>query len=269
MTSPNKFIAPGARGLVALAICLLIACSTTEQPPPTVSVAQPDWTEESGPTAKAEAIRARTSTTQISRNDASAQSTALPIRTPSINRGDFAFAVSLAEDADDNGKRHMAALAASETAVLHANEVGYYVDTLDARLIQASKQNDLVVQRDENTLQLTLEGGDWFAAGEAVLSTIGATKLDGVAKVLADYDRTRITIAGYTDNLGEDAYNIVLSVRRANSIAELMNRSGVAAKRILLVGYGEAEPVASNDNDAGRARNRRVVIRIAPLQRVR
>lgn len=69
-----------------------------------------------------------------------------------------------------------------------------------------------------------------------------------------------ITVAGYTDSTGSDAYNQNLSERRANSVASFLAANGVSADNISVVGYGEANPVASNDTAAGRADNRRVTI---------
>ena len=233
---------------LGLAQCLLLlSCASEEQLPPTVSTAQPTWTRESG------AIEPRVVEPQ------QALVSATPAPPP--------YAVSLASTAEADADRHMASLAASETAVLHANEVGYYVDTLDARLIQVLKDGDMKVSRSGDVLTLALEGSDLFSPGGVQLSDAARAGLKQVFGVLAEYDRTRILVAGYTDDKGEAGYNETLSVKRARAIADLLIDAGVNATHLLIVGYGESNPVASNGTEQGRARNRRVVLTVEPLQR--
>ena len=69
----------------------------------------------------------------------------------------------------------------------------------------------------------------------------------------------RFIVAGHTDSAGTAPYNQDLSVRRANSVADyLMAHHGIELNRLTLKGYGETKPIASNDNEKGRALNRRV-----------
>jgi outer membrane protein OmpA-like peptidoglycan-associated protein len=71
-------------------------------------------------------------------------------------------------------------------------------------------------------------------------------------------------VEGHTDNKGTDAYNMDLSNRRALAVKNLLVQRGIADSRIEAVAYGETLPVATNDTEAGRQRNRRVEIKIAP-----
>jgi OOP family OmpA-OmpF porin len=66
-----------------------------------------------------------------------------------------------------------------------------------------------------------------------------------------------------TDSRGSDAYNDALSIRRAEAVKRWLTAHGIAAGRISTHGYGEAEPVATNATDAGRQKNRRVVIGVS------
>jgi len=68
-----------------------------------------------------------------------------------------------------------------------------------------------------------------------------------------------VEIQGHTDNYGKDAYNQKLSERRANAVKNELIKQGVNGKRLTTVGFGESQPVESNDTDDGRAYNRRVV----------
>jgi OOP family OmpA-OmpF porin len=87
------------------------------------------------------------------------------------------------------------------------------------------------------------------------------------AKMIADalnkYPQAEAQLEGHTDSMGDDAYNMDLSKRRANSVKNyVVEKFNIKASRISTVGYGESKPVATNDTDAGRQKNRRVVANI-------
>jgi outer membrane protein OmpA-like peptidoglycan-associated protein len=84
--------------------------------------------------------------------------------------------------------------------------------------------------------------------------------LNDVAESLKNFPEVNITIEGYTDSDGSEAYNQDLSDRRAKSARDYLVRRGVAGTRITAYGRGEANPVASNATPEGRAQNRRVVL---------
>ena len=75
-------------------------------------------------------------------------------------------------------------------------------------------------------------------------------------------DQSTITIVGHTDNVGEDKENEALGLARAKSIANILQRCGIAANRLSVSSKGESEPVADNSTDDGRHQNRRVVISV-------
>ena len=81
-----------------------------------------------------------------------------------------------------------------------------------------------------------------------------------IADTLAKYSEANVQLAGHTDSIGTDAYNMDLSKRRANMVKKYLETVfKVKASRISTVGYGESKPIASNDTSEGRQRNRRVV----------
>ncbi len=91
-----------------------------------------------------------------------------------------------------------------------------------------------------------------------------------VADFMAKYPLTQVTLEGHTDNRGADAYNQGLSERRAATIGKLLiDQFDVDADRVSTVGYGEAQPIDSNDSAAGRQRNRRVVAEISAIDSVK
>lgn len=83
--------------------------------------------------------------------------------------------------------------------------------------------------------------------------------IENAVEVLKLNPGLTIEIEGHTDSYGTDAYNLKLSDRRANAVRNELIRRGVDPKRMTTVGYGESQPVASNDTEEGRAYNRRVV----------
>jgi len=85
-----------------------------------------------------------------------------------------------------------------------------------------------------------------------------------LASSLNDYPDTTVDVIGHTDNIGEAGYNQQLSARRAQSVTRVLSDNGVALYRLRAIGRGEAEPVATNQTEDGRAQNRRVEIIIRP-----
>ena len=86
--------------------------------------------------------------------------------------------------------------------------------------------------------------------------------LDEAANQLSQIPGARVSVDGHTDSRGSDAYNQALSERRAASVREYLVNKGVDASRLSSNGYGEAQPVADNASDDGRALNRRVELKV-------
>lgn len=97
-----------------------------------------------------------------------------------------------------------------------------------------------------------------FGFDSSNLTAVAKTNLDKLAMVLKNNPDTNINIYGYTDSKGTDEYNLNLSDRRAAAVRSYLNSVGVDNSRMITMGMGEKNPVASNDTDAGRAENRRV-----------
>ncbi|WP_175950755.1 OmpA family protein [Burkholderia sp. BCC0405] len=115
--------------------------------------------------------------------------------------------------------------------------------------------------------KVVLQAGTLFAFDKSELLSAGRDELDKLAKQLASIDYDLALVIGYTDSVGKDAYNQVLSERRANAVRDYLIAHGVDASRIRAEGRGKREPVASNATPAGRALNRRVVIEISGTQK--
>lgn len=87
-------------------------------------------------------------------------------------------------------------------------------------------------------------------------------RISDLARTLNRYSRTSVRVTGHADAIGSDEYNLRLSERRAWSVSEVLSQYGVERYRIRTNGMGEMAPIASNADEWGRARNRRVEISV-------
>jgi outer membrane protein OmpA-like peptidoglycan-associated protein len=101
-----------------------------------------------------------------------------------------------------------------------------------------------------------------FETGSTNLTSTSRAQIADVAAILKAYPRARITIAGHTDNTGDEAANVELSRGRAQAVMDALRNSGVAATNMQSQGYGSSSPIADNSTDSGRARNRRVTLSV-------
>jgi outer membrane protein OmpA-like peptidoglycan-associated protein len=102
-----------------------------------------------------------------------------------------------------------------------------------------------------------------FTTGSDVLKPEAVEQVAALGDILAKYPDDRIEVRGYTDSTGPARFNEDLSYRRAEAVRKVLVSRGVSDKQALSVGMGEKEPVASNASATGRAKNRRVELRIA------
>jgi len=121
------------------------------------------------------------------------------------------------------------------------------------------------VIRNGDDLILRMPSSITFPVGSAVIQPQFQSTLREVAQTLKGYDQTFVDVLGHTDATGSDSSNQVLSVNRAQAVANYLASRGVVRARIGVKGYGESAPIASNDTEEGRAQNRRVEIKIVPL----
>jgi outer membrane protein OmpA-like peptidoglycan-associated protein len=143
--------------------------------------------------------------------------------------------------------------------------VGLYMDRQERELRERTAGTDVRVIRQGDNLVLQMPSGITFATDQATIQPQYRTTLDQVAQVLSQYNQTYLDVYGHTDADGSDAYNQDLSERRARSVADYLTSRGVQSARIATRGFGETQPIASNATEDGKAQNRRVEIRIAPV----
>lgn len=143
--------------------------------------------------------------------------------------------------------------------------VGYYMDEQEKKLRQQTAGTGVNVIRDGDNLVLDMPSGITFGVDSSTVQPAFQDTLDRVASTLTQYEKTYVDVMGHTDSTGSDAYNQSLSERRASAVAGYLTSRGVQSARLATRGYGESQPKASNLDEAGRAANRRVEIRLVPV----
>ncbi|NVJ59831.1 MAG: OmpA family protein [Gammaproteobacteria bacterium] len=109
----------------------------------------------------------------------------------------------------------------------------------------------------EETVRMTLDVK--FELNSSKLQSTHKDDIKRLADFMTQYPDTNVVVEGHSDSVGKDSYNLWLSQKRAQSVAdELINTYGVASDRVKAKGVGETQPIADNNTAAGRAKNRRV-----------
>ncbi|MCI0749708.1 MAG: OmpA family protein [Nevskiales bacterium] len=139
------------------------------------------------------------------------------------------------------------------------------MDVQETKLRQKLQGTGVSVTRSGDNIILNLPGNVTFRTGSADLNPDFFRVLDSVGLVLDEYEKTLIVIAGHTDSVGSDASNQQLSERRAMTVGQFLTGKGVSGQRLVIIGYGEARPIADNNTDQGRSQNRRVELTLEPL----
>ena len=125
------------------------------------------------------------------------------------------------------------------------------------------------VERVNEGIKITLsENTVNFDFNSANLTTLAKTNLDKLVTVLKNNPDTNINIYGHTDSIGSDAVNLRISAQRAAAVKNYFVANGISASRIFTEGLGKSSPIASNDTDAGRAKNRRVEFAITANEKM-
>lgn len=144
---------------------------------------------------------------------------------------------------------------------LAGHQVGAYMDRQEQDLRDAMAASDAVsIQRTQDVLTATFKGDFFFDFDSSSLKPGAYSEINRVANVLNKYPQTTIRVEGHTDSTGPEVYNQMLSEKRAQSVKDALTQTGVSSSRIQIVGFGESQPISSND-----AMNRRVSIVIIPI----
>lgn len=144
--------------------------------------------------------------------------------------------------------------------------VGYRMDQQIRELKESTAGSGVDVTETPDGQGILLNLPDvTFAVNSTTITPAFQQTLTQVAGSMTQYPSSLVDVMGHTDSTGSDSYNLDLSRRRAEAVADYLVMRGVARARIATIGYGEQYPIADNTTEAGRSRNRRVEIRITPI----
>ena len=135
------------------------------------------------------------------------------------------------------------------------------------QLREATAGSGVDVTETDNgrAILVNLPNGVTFATNSYSLEPQFLRTLDRIADSMVSFPDSLIDVYGFTDSTGSVGYNQRLSEQRAQAVANYLIGHGVSAGRIRSQGFGVGNPVASNDTEDGRSRNRRVEIKIVPI----
>ncbi|MCK5885781.1 MAG: OmpA family protein, partial [Alcanivorax sp.] len=165
---------------------------------------------------------------------------------------------------DSAKERKERALKGAGIGAVAGGGVGYYMDVQEAKLRQKLEGAGVSVTRDGDNIILNMPGNLTFDTDSTTVKSSFRPVLDAVSEVLKEYKSTMIQVAGHTDSTGGDKYNLMLSQQRAQSVANILGGFGVEQVRMDTVGFGETQPIASNNTASGREQNRRVELTLLP-----
>ncbi len=137
--------------------------------------------------------------------------------------------------------------------------IGKYMDKQADELAELENAE---VERVGEGIKLTFESGILFGFDNFELNPQSQESVMELARILNEYPDTYLMVEGHTDNRGDAGYNQNLSEKRANSVANYLKMQGVNGERITTEGFGLENPVADNETEEGRAKNRRVEVAI-------
>jgi len=140
-----------------------------------------------------------------------------------------------------------------------AKEKRRYEDVREQAKVQFSRlENELIQVRNEAHRTIISMSDILFKTDQATLTDKLRINLAKIAGILTVFRETNVTVEGHTDNVGTEAYNQKLSQDRANNVMDFLIAQGIDEGRLKAVGYNFSRPVASNDTEEGRKKNRRV-----------
>ena len=138
--------------------------------------------------------------------------------------------------------------------------IGHYMDK-QAEEMQRDLQG-AKVERVGEGIKITFDSGILFDVNSSSLKPEARSNIERLSTILQKYPDTNILVEGHTDSDGPAEYNQNLSERRAEAVSVYSRAQGVSPSRFTTIGYGETQPIASNQTAEGKAKNRRVEIAI-------
>jgi outer membrane protein OmpA-like peptidoglycan-associated protein len=141
---------------------------------------------------------------------------------------------------------------------------GYVMDRQEQKLREKMRNSGVEMKREGNTLNVVLPGDISFDTGSSMLNESFREPLSALAQSLNENPESHIQVFGHTDSTGEYGKNLKLSQSRAQAVSNYLQSQGVSMARLSVAAIGPDNPVADNKTAEGRAKNRRVEIKIVP-----
>jgi outer membrane protein OmpA-like peptidoglycan-associated protein len=154
------------------------------------------------------------------------------------------------------GNTAMGAVIGAATGGVAGAIIGQKMDKQAAEM--AKEMGDAEVIREGEAIVIKFKEKVLFAYDRSDLNPTAKTNLDKLKNILLKYPETNITVIGHTDSKGSDSYNQTLSENRATSVTGYLSQVGVSSSRLIAIGKGESDPIATNDTEEGASLNRRV-----------
>jgi len=151
-------------------------------------------------------------------------------------------------------------LTAGKSYLFNVSKAGYlfYSENFDLLHSSTSKPKELIAYLDKIKIGgRSILRNVFFETGKYDLRKESETELSKLYLLLLENPKIRIEIGGHTDNVGKKEDNLLLSQNRAKAVSEFLQQKGIKANRILTKGYGEEQPIDTNETEEGRAKNRR------------
>lgn len=152
-------------------------------------------------------------------------------------------------------------------AVIFNNEIGgdagmFISRQMDEQAMELGKEklSGGRILRIGEGIKITYDGNMMFAGKGASLSETAQNDLRRITETLKTFDNTDIIIEGHTDGAGTTQSNLEMSRARAKAVADFLMSQNIKAGRIKTIGYGEGQPLFSNDTEEGRRQNKRIEI---------
>lgn len=163
----------------------------------------------------------------------------------------------LRDDTDSDGLVDGAEIKIYRTNPLNYDTDGGSVDD-KTEVERGTNPNDPTDDKVKQTSAPVVLEGVTFPSGKAIVSPESERALMEVFNTLSSHPNIKVELRGYTDNTGSASANLQLSQKRADAVKNWLVNKGIAPSRIKAIGYGEANPIADNNTEAGRRLNRRI-----------
>lgn len=214
--------------------------------------------------SESQAAAARAEADRLKR-DSDAQVAAAQTETDRARRDTEAQAATARAEADRLKQENDAQRATAQAALDRAAGDKTQAEADKAQLrAQLLVQFNAILQTRDTARGLIVNMSDvLFDTAKYSLRPVAREKLARVAGILSSHPSLQLQVEGYTDSVGTDDYNQVLSEHRAGSVRDYLTQAGIASDSVTAKGFGKTQPVASNTTSAGRQQNRRVELVIS------